>query len=138
MLILLILSGTMAAIAAANVVPVSGLGYQTRAITPNDLKPPECAGINVTNVVVGSGTISGIGNNDLILGSSIADNINARNGSDCVLGGGQNDTLRGFNGSDILIGGPGNDYLIGGPGYDICYGNAGTDTFDGSCEEQYQ
>jgi len=87
-LIVLILSEALAAIAAANMVPVSGLGYQTRAVTPNDLKPPECAGISITNIVVGSGVINGVGGNDLILGSSIADMVNARNGSDCVLGGG--------------------------------------------------
>jgi len=81
-----ILFAAVAAIAAANAVPVSGLADKSRAITQNALKQPECTPMNMTSVVSGGGTITGIGENDLILGSSAADFINARNGADCVLG----------------------------------------------------
>jgi hypothetical protein len=145
-LILLVVLGVITASAAANIVPVTWLGATNLPITANDLKPAACAALNLTNLVVGSGTFNGSNGNDLILGSPGADTINGRQGGDCILGGGGNDILRGHVGNDVLLGGPGNDILygnqgndtlIGGEGYDICYGGGGSDNFDLSCEEQY-
>lgn len=141
----LILVGTISAFAAANIVPVTRLGEILRANTANDFKPPECASLNLNNIVVGSGNITGTNQNDLILASPFDDIVNGRNGSECILGGGGNDYIEGRQGSDIilggpgddtLMGGPGNDILYGGPGFDYCEGGAGTNIFDPSCEIQ--
>ncbi|WP_322508387.1 calcium-binding protein [Anaerolinea sp.] len=144
---ILILVGAISAFAAANIVPVTRLGQILRANTANDFKPPECAALNLNNIVVGSGNINGTNQNDLILGSPFVDIINGRNGAECILGGGGDDYIEGRQGNDVILGGPGddnlfggpgNDYLIGGPGNDYCEGGAGTDTFDPSCEIQIQ
>jgi hypothetical protein len=48
-----------AALTATNTVASSRLGETRRGVTANDLKPPECAGLNLTSVVAGSGTVDG-------------------------------------------------------------------------------
>lgn len=108
-LIALILASVITAVAAANTVPPSRLTDQSRPITANDLKPPECAALNLTNIVVGSGNFEGTFGNDLILGSPNSDDIRGRFGDDCILGGGGDDTIVGDQGTDVCIGGPGND-----------------------------
>jgi len=124
------------AVAAANTVPASLLDDSSRAVTANDLKPSECDGIFLANLVVGSGTINGTDANDLILGSSSADTLNGGKGNDCLMGGGGNDALDGGQNDDVLIGGPGDDDLDGRSDYDSCYAAGGTDTFK-RCEEEY-
>ncbi len=110
---MLILAGTIGAVAAANTVPPSRLTDQSRPITANDLKPPECAALNLTNVIVcpaGGGACSGSKARNLILGSPNVDRISGRGGNDCILGGGGDDTLDGGGGrGDVCIGGPGID-----------------------------
>jgi Ca2+-binding RTX toxin-like protein len=134
----LIIMTLTSAIAAANTVADSGADDTSRAITPNDLKPPECASISVTNLVVGSGTLNGSNANDLILGSSGADSANAKQGDDCVVTGDGDDTLKGGNDDDILLGGGGDDDLRGENGAnDICDGGPGTDSSDGKCETEF-
>jgi Ca2+-binding RTX toxin-like protein len=130
----LLLVAALSAVAASNTVPASLLSDTSRAITPNDLKPTQCAGINVSNLIVGTGqaTINGTNGNDLILGTSGNETINGRNGADCIVGGGGNDTLNGDNGNDVILGGPGADTINGGNGTDDCWGVAGT-TFS-NCE----
>src|SRR5690349_138061 len=88
--------------AAANNVPVSGRLDATIALTANQLKPAECAGLNLATLVVASGAVSGSSGNDLILGSTAVDTIrgsspavNNADGDDCILGGGGGDTLLG-------------------------------------------
>lgn len=114
-----IVLGLLLGLTAANTVPSTKAAVLTQAITPNTLKPTECAGITLTSLVTGTGTINGTKNNDLILGSAVADDMNGAQGDDCILGGGGNDTINGFVGTDVCIGGP------------------GTDTFYG-CETEYQ
>ena len=120
-------------------------GHDSGANIANDFKPPECAALNLNNIVVGSGTINGTNQNDLILGSPFNDTVNGRNGAECILGGGGNDYIEGRQGNDVLLGGPGddtlmggpgNDTLIGGPGNDYCEGGGGADVLDPSCEIQ--
>lgn len=135
-LLLLMLVSVGLAVTAANQVPVTGLGEASIGISGNQLKPPECAGINITNVITGSGNISGTSANDLILGSSANDNIMGGSGNDCILGGAGNDKLLGEGGNDVLMGGPGNDQLNGGPGSDSCWGGGGDDKYS-DCEHQY-
>jgi len=108
----------MSAMAAANTVPPSGLADIRRSITPDDLKPPQCAAIHVTNLIVGTGVFTGTAGNDLILGGPGADTIYGGSGDDCILGGG------------------GDDQLYGGAGTDVCIGGGGSDILDPSCESQ--
>jgi Ca2+-binding RTX toxin-like protein len=127
--------GTMAsAMATANTVPPSKASNTSFAITANTLKPTECAGITLTAKISGSGTISGTGAAELIVGGPGADTINAGGGTDCVLGGGGNDNLNGQGGDDVIIGGAGADNINGGAGGgDVCYQNGGGGSFAG-CE----
>jgi hypothetical protein len=134
-LLLLIILGAGSALAAANIVPPTSIGeYFGPAITPNDLKPPECSAINVDQITAGSGIINGTASNNLILGSAGPDTITASNqGSrwltNCIVGGAGNDHIYGSKKDEIILGGPGDDYIDGGGGYDICYGGGGNDTF---------
>jgi Ca2+-binding RTX toxin-like protein len=138
----LLLVNIFEALATANYVGATAADDLRVVINANALKPPECAALNLSVVIVGSGTFSGGGTNALILGSAGADTIRGQGGSDCVVGGGGNDDLRGGSGTEVLIGGPGADTLNGGAGGDVCYGNSGTvggggiDTFVG-CETQF-
>jgi Ca2+-binding RTX toxin-like protein len=109
------------AITATNVVPASRAGSSTPGTpTANQLKPSACASLNLTAVVVGSGTLNGSGAAELLLGSAGVD------------------TIRGQGGNDCLVSGAGNDSLRGDGGTDVCIGGAGTDTFHASCETQIQ
>jgi Ca2+-binding RTX toxin-like protein len=108
------------ALTATNTVPATNLGRTTQPITANALKPAPCAALNLSAVVVGTGTFSGGSASELILGGSGIDTIRGGAGTDCLLGGGGNDSLRGDGGTDVCIGGP------------------GADTFFASCETQIQ
>jgi len=109
------------AVTATSIVPISRAGSTSSgAPTANQLKPPQCAALNLTAIVVGSGTINGTGAADLILGGAGADSMRGRGGADC------------------LVGGAGNDFLRGDGGRDVCLGGPGADTFHVSCETQIQ
>ena len=120
LLLAFMVMGVTGAFTATNNVARSNAGKVSKSISANDLKPLACSGQSVTNIIKGSGMISGTLGNDLILGSSGNDTIDGQGGNDCILGGG---------GADTLIGGDGNDTCIGSPG---------TDSFDSSCEKQVQ
>lgn len=117
-------------VTASNTVPASNLGEDVQPITANDLKPLECAGLNLTAVVA-----AGTAGNDLVVGTGAGDTVSGRQGADCILAGAGADTLRGDQGNDVLLGQAGNDRLFGGGGINVCYGGAGTDTFK-KCETQ--
>lgn len=108
---------TISALAAANSVPATKAGRSSSTIGVNNLKPPQCAALNLTAIVVGT---DGTGANELVLGSAAGQTMRGRGGADCVLGGGGNDALRGDAGIDVCIGGP------------------GTDSFNATCETQIQ
>lgn len=97
------------ALTATNSVPATRADHNLLSIGPNDLKPPDCAGITVTTLLTGSGTFSGTGASELVLGGSGADTITAGGGNDCILGGGGDDSIQGQLGTDVCIGGPGTD-----------------------------
>jgi hypothetical protein len=98
------------AVTATNVVPASRADAPSGgAPTANQLKPPECALLDLTNVVVGSGTVVGTGAGDLIIGSPGSDTLRGKGISDCILGGAGDDFLKGEGGNDVCIGGPGLD-----------------------------
>jgi Ca2+-binding RTX toxin-like protein len=94
---------------AANSVPPTNVGSGQRPIGANDVKPAACAGLNLTRVVTGAGTVNGTGRDELLLGSPGIDLVRGRPGNDCLLGGGGLDILNGEQGSDVCIGGPGLD-----------------------------
>jgi Ca2+-binding RTX toxin-like protein len=109
------------AITATNVVPASRADAPTvGAPTANQLKPAACAALSLSTVRVVSGTFTGTGAAELIIGSPGVD------------------TLRGGAGNDCILGGAGNDSLRGDGGTDVCIGGAGTDTFHASCETRIQ
>ena len=108
-LFLLIAMTTFSAFAAGITVPYVNIDAHHRNVTADDLKPAQCASITLTNLVTGTGTITGTAGNDLILGSASADTIDGQGGDDCILGGGGDDSLTGGTDTDICLGGPDND-----------------------------
>ena len=125
-------------IAASNTVNPSRADVDTLGITANQLKPSECSGINLTNIVSIDAGETGTGANDLILWTDKADaEIRGGAGDDCILGGKGNDRQKiGKDWFPGLYGEEGNDVLIGGPGnMDMCEGGSGNDTFY-TCETE--
>ena len=118
LLVLLIMS-VVSAFAAGISVPASNAGQQSVPVTAEDIKPAACGGIYLSNIVRGSGTLTGTVANDLIVGSAGSDNIDGAGGDDCILGS------------------TGDDTLTGGDGNDVCIGSAGNDTFT-DCEVETQ
>jgi len=115
-LIILILAGAATAFAANLSVTPSDIDHISRSVTANDLKPVACTQ-SLTNIVSGSGNITGTHGKDLIIGSS------------------GNDTIDGMGGDDCIMGSSGDDTIDGGDGNDVCVGGAGTDTFS-NCETE--
>ena len=107
--LILILISAVTAIADANAVPATRVTNQNNSININNLKPVACASMHLTNLVSGSGTLTGTEGNDLILGSSGADIIDGLGGNDCIVGGGGDDSINGNNGTDVCLGGSGNN-----------------------------
>ncbi len=105
----LILVSITSAFAAGISMPSSSVGQQAISVTAEDIKPPACEALYLTNIVSGSGTLTGTVGNDLIIGSVGADTIDGLGGNDCILGGGGDDSLIGNDGDDACLGGPGND-----------------------------
>ena len=108
--VLLLAVGGSAVSAAAISTSTSGssAGVYNQLITADDLKPPECAGITLTDVLGGGGVIIGIGvRNELITGSAGVDDLRGMLGDDCILGGAGDDSIDGGKppGSDVCIGG---------------------------------
>ncbi len=134
-LLVLMAAGLFSAFSASNTVSPSRMGGAVFPINANALKPPECAALNLTTLVIIARGDNPTNGNDLIIGTLGDNNINGGPGQDCVLGGGGNDTLLGGAGRDILLGGPGNDFLDGGGNNgDTCYGGGQAgDTFN-RCE----
>ena len=115
----LILVSVISAFAAGISVPASNVGQQSVSVTAEDIKPPACESLYLTNIVSGSGTVTGTTANDLIIGSAGADTIDGLGGDDCILGG------------------DGDDQITGGDGNDVCIGSGGTDSFT-DCEGESQ
>jgi Ca2+-binding RTX toxin-like protein len=138
----LVLISTMGFVySASNTVYPSKLVDAIIYTSPNDFKPPECAGMIIDRFNPGDPGSYGV----LIIGTSGNDNLDGGNSTDdCIIGGGGNDTIQGKGGNDILVGGNGDDTLDGGQDTDICYGgdaHSDTSTNDenkgGRCETEY-
>lgn len=107
------------ALTATNTVASSVAGDISRpGPTANEVKPPECAELDLA-VIAGVGGGGG-GQSALVLGTPGNDRLNGAAGSDCI------------------VGGAGNDDLKGNAGYDVCLGGPGNDTFHQSCEVKIQ
>ncbi len=133
-LVVLIFVSVAFAFAANNVVPVTRLTDQTRAVTASELAPTECDSIRslLTIVIVCTGgSCNGSNASELIVGTTGIDDISGKNGNDCIIGGDGDDVLNGGNNDDVLVGAGGNDTLDGGrkKDTDTCYGGAGANTF---------
>lgn len=109
--IALLLVSVMSAYAAGLSLPASSVGSQSFSVTAEDVKPAACNGVFLTNIISGSGTLTGTAANDLIIGSASADTIDGLGGDDCIVAGNGDDSILGSDGSDICLGGPGNDTL---------------------------
>jgi len=96
--------GAVQASTAANSVPTSRLGTMSVAGTIAQLTPPECAGLNLTNLVVGTGDVQGTSAGDLVLAGAGSSEANGGQGHDCVIGGAGTQRIRGGPGNDICIG----------------------------------
>jgi Ca2+-binding RTX toxin-like protein len=138
-LIVLAIVLAVQAAAATNIISASAVADDTFPITANDIKPPECAALNLTSIIAGNGSVTGTNNATLIFGGPGNDRLKGGNGDDCIVGGDGNDELTGNNGNDVLIGGNGNDTLIGKNDDDTLYGGPGSDTFspDGGFDTCY-
>lgn len=75
--------------------------------------------------------IDGLAGDDNIDGRSGDDVIAGGDGDDHILGGAGHDTIFGGGGNDILLGQAGDDHLFGGDGDDRLYGGEGDDLLDG-------
>jgi Ca2+-binding RTX toxin-like protein len=75
--------------------------------------------VGVDLVTLGFDTIPGGANDSIIIGTSVAETIDAGAGNDVIVAGDGNDRLLGGNGDDILSGGLGQDTMLGGLGDDI-------------------
>lgn len=100
----LVVASVASAFAATNTIAPSNIGIQSVSVHANDLKPAACAGLDLTTVIHGSGTITGSSGNDLIFGSSGDDIIDGLGGDDCIVGGGGKDIIDGNDGTDVCIG----------------------------------
>jgi len=108
-LLTLIVVSAASAFAVGLSVPASNVGLESVPVTVEDIKPAACAGLYLTNIVSGSGALTGTAGNDLIIGSAGADTIDGLGGDDCILAGSGDDLITGGDGTDICIGGPGTD-----------------------------
>ena len=101
-LIALILVSVVAAFAAGMIIEPSTVGRDSMSVSANDLKPSACSGLNLNQIVEGSGTFNGTANSDLILGSTGDDTIDGGDDDDCILGGDGNDVCTGGAGNDVF------------------------------------
>src|SRR5262249_22868121 len=80
---------------------------------------------------VASSLIAGDDNDNTLLGTPMADDLNGAGGNDTRVGFGGNDRIDGGTGNDVLDGGDGDDTVFGGAGDDTLIGGAGGNTLDG-------
>ncbi|MBU2260183.1 hypothetical protein KKC44_06315, partial [Patescibacteria group bacterium] len=95
--------------------------------------------VNALNVIVGGsdpgdeyrGSLRGTNNNDVMVGTNGADEIDGRGGNDIICGRGGDDEIEGGAGNDIIYGEAGNDSIEGDDGLDLIFGNDGDDSLEG-------
>ena len=103
--LLLVIGSVGTVFTSSNTVPQTSAGITFVSIGPNEVKPDECAGIAVTNIIViTDGLQSGTLDNDLMVGSATVSALDGGAGNDCLVTG---------NTAAVLTGGPGDDVCIG-------------------------
>ncbi len=118
-------ASTLTTHAALTVVPQTSIGRFVGSVVVNDFRPPERAGLTLTNLVTGSGDLTGTNQNDLILGGTAGQTVSAKNGDDCILTGSGGDLVKAGGGADVIVGESGADDLRGEGGNDTIYGRDG-------------
>ena len=89
----------------SNTVPPTSAGQAFVSVGPNELKPHECAGIAVTNLIVVTSVMNqGTENNDLMIGNDMISQLDGGNGDDCLVTGNTAAVLQGGDGYDVCIG----------------------------------
>lgn len=85
----------------------------------------------IENLVLGTGVVSGNGNNrdNVVTGNASNNKLMGLDGNDRLLGLDGADQIWAGAGNDVLLGGNGNDYLDGGAGDDRFEGGAGDDNY---------
>lgn len=97
--------GILSADTASNSVPPTRLGQSEHATGPNELKPTECAGLALVNIMVATGqTLTGTNSADLLVGNAATRTITGRQGNDCIVGNADSQTLDGGGGYDVCLG----------------------------------
>lgn len=124
----LILFSVASAAAAGNTIATSATSDQSFPVTANQLKPPECASLDLQSVIIGGLPNAG---SDLVIGTPGDDILRGGQGDDCIVGGGGNDRINGGTGADIILGGEGDDVLRGNNGDDWITGDSGDDVING-------
>lgn len=92
-------------ITAANEIEPGVITDSTLLTSPNDLKPDECAAIDVVELVNGGVNITGPDASALVLASSETETITGGNQDDCIVGKDGVADIDGGDGSDVCIGG---------------------------------
>lgn len=87
--------------------------------------------LDASAFTLGAVTLIGLGGNDTLFGTNLADHLDGGVGNDSQRGGAGADTLLGGDGNDSLDGGDDADVLNGGLGNDTLLGGASNDTLIG-------
>jgi hypothetical protein len=86
-LLILVLTSILTAAAASNTVPSTRLTNQTKPITANDIKPPQCAAFNLTGIFVcPKNNCRAPGPDLLVIGIPTTKKINGGGGNSCCVG----------------------------------------------------
>ena len=88
-------------------------------------------GADFIDAGAGDDTICGLGGADTILAGGGADYVEGGNGADLIFGEGGNDIVFGGPGGDEIDGGGGDDEIFGEAGGDVLVGRTGEDMLDG-------
>ncbi len=117
-LALLVLLNASSVHAAIIMVGPSGLIDTAIAATALQVAPPECAGLPLTNIILGTKDAGNV--SSLILGTAGNDNLEGGGGDDCLVGGAGSDTIngnkaqgqgQGYKGKDVCIGSPSSTFI---------------------------
>ena len=92
---------------------------------------------DIINAGKGEDTVRASDGNDRIFGQEDADFLFGENGNDTIESGDGDDVVDGGDGSDFLDGGAGADRLIGGFGSDTITGGFGVDTLVGKQDQDF-
>lgn len=126
-------------IAGVEVNVATGLGYGGYAAGDHLISVENVIGGNFNDILIGSSSANQIsgglgddkmyggGGNDLLDGSKGDDAMFGGDGADTLSGGDSNDGLFGEAGDDVVYAGNGHDYVEGGIGNDVLWGEAGDD-----------